>query len=212
MSRDKPLGRPTRALLAARQAAGTGPEYTPPAPPDVPRATRERVLDAIASGSTVTALVELGVVESESVVYRLARRDPEFGEDFQEAQALGVQSRVDRMHHAADSLTAAELPVRREQLKHWRWEASKRMPEIYGDRVQQDTRAELQVDLGEHLTGLLARALERTAPGVEPGQGQEPEPIDITPGQGQGQGQHEQGEGAALPRGLPREDVTGWDG
>lgn len=117
---------------------GAGKGY----PPEV----WEELLIRVAEGATLRSLVEEGFPTRVSLWLK-CDKDPEFAQRYQQAKLRGVEARADECIHISDNVSADPFQIAKAKLMTdvRRWEASKLLPRIYGDKQQVDLKAEVSV-------------------------------------------------------------------
>lgn len=122
---------------------------------------KEYILDQTLKGTdTITICKVIGI--SEMAFYQVRKRDPLFDKEFKEIRVESAHIQVERLRTIADDCeTMPEVLRARLQSDNIKWEASKRVPEVYGDSLN------LNVNHTVDLAKVLLDAAERTIPFLE---------------------------------------------
>lgn len=114
----------------------------------------EKIIDLLSNGITIKkACAEVGLSVPAFCAWRIA--DTQFDQKVVRACATGIDVRVDSAYETIDN----EPDVNRARLRvdFTKWEASKRMPATYGDRL--DVNVTSKLDLTEVLNAAEQRVL-----------------------------------------------------
>lgn len=122
---------------------------------------REFILDETLKGTdTISICKVIGI--SEMAFYQIRKRDPLFDKEFKEIRVESAHIQVERLRTIYDSCdTMSEVMRARGQSDNIKWEASKRVPEVYGDSLN------VNVNHTVDLSSVLAAAAERTIPFIQ---------------------------------------------
>jgi len=109
---------------------------------------QERAISEIASGKT---LREVGAIVgcSDSYLCKVAATDPHFGEQYTRAMAIRAENDVEELRVIKRDVLSGKLTPEQGRVAAdlIKWPASKRMPKVFGDRIQQDVDMRIQVEL-----------------------------------------------------------------
>jgi hypothetical protein len=95
---------------------------------------RDAIIDHIAKGGTIAALVERGIISSRLTMWRLLETDEEFRGRYARAEAEGAAAAVEEAQRIVDTATPGEARVAELRARHRYWVASRRDPKRWGDR------------------------------------------------------------------------------
>lgn len=114
-----------------------------------------RICDLIVQGMTIRKIVELPGMPSNGTVFNWLHRQPEFMEQYARARETSAHAFAERVAeigedvYAGGSLTPDAARVAIDAAK---WTAGRRLPKVYGDKLQTDTT----VHAGSGLAAALA--------------------------------------------------------
>ena len=111
-----------------------------------PQEVWKELLIRVAEGATLKSLQEEGFPTRVSLWLK-CDKDPEFAKRYQQAKLRGVEARVEDCIDISDNVTTDSAEVAKAKLRTdvRRWEASKLLPRLYGDKQQVDLKAEVSV-------------------------------------------------------------------
>lgn len=106
----------------------------------------DEFLGRIAMGETITYLHTLGF-PSRDAVYKRRMADPEFGRRLDQAKLDGVLARAEEIIEITNSVPEDPNAIAKAKLRAdvRKWEASKLLFQVYGDKQQVDLKAEVSV-------------------------------------------------------------------
>ena len=105
-----------------------------------------QICEKLMSGVPLTRICEAKDLPSLSTVHRLINKDPSFAKQIIQARKVGCQFYLDKMIDELETVSNKDVGIVREKLHHYRWLASKLLPNLYGDKqeVIQDTKITIQ--------------------------------------------------------------------
>jgi hypothetical protein len=98
----------------------------------------EEILTRLSDGETLIAICRTDGMPDRSTVNRWMVRDDEFAARIARARDIGQDSTVDECREIVDSATPEDFQVARLRVWHRQWEASKRAPKRFGERLVQE--------------------------------------------------------------------------
>lgn len=119
---------------------------------------KEYVLDEITTGNASLSQICAALQISERTFYRIQRADPDFAKKAAEARVNSANQLADQLRTMYDGAeTMAEAAIARGKSENIRWLASKLAPDTYGERI--DVNVKATVDLTKVLEAANNRAL-----------------------------------------------------
>jgi hypothetical protein len=120
-----------------------------------------KACEEIAAGKSLREVGQL-VGVTHSTICKTAQRDPEFGNQYARAMEIRAELDVNEIPVLRERMLRGEITPEqcRVAIDSIKWPASKRLPKLYGDRVQVDADMRLQVtvdDPTQRATATLAR-------------------------------------------------------
>ncbi len=107
-----------------------------------------RAIDEIASGKT---LREVGAIVGcdASYICKTAAREPEFGQQYAHAMAIRAEADVAELPELRRRMLAGEITPEQARVAAdlIKWPASKRLPKVYGDRIQSEVDMTIRVQV-----------------------------------------------------------------
>lgn len=105
------------------------------------------------NGKPLTQICREDGYPSISQVYSEIRQNSSFANDIAQARKVGAQTYLDAMIEELESANNKNIYIIREKLQHYRWMASKLLPNIYGDKqeIKQDTKIEITWNTPEEI-------------------------------------------------------------
>ena len=106
----------------------------------------DQICQELMSGKPLTSICRNKDLPSLSTVHRWIDKHPSFAKQITNARRVGTQYYLDKMIEELESVSAKDVGIVREKLHHYRWLASKLLPNLYGDKqeVIQDTKITIQ--------------------------------------------------------------------
>lgn len=107
-----------------------------------------KAIEEIASGKTLREVGEI-VGTAASNICRVAAIDPHFGEQYTRAMAIRAEADVAELPEIRRKVMSGEITPEQGRVAAdlIKWPASKRLPKVYGDRVQVEADMRLQVTI-----------------------------------------------------------------
>ena len=108
--------------------------------------TTDKICNLLMTGTPLTRICSNKDLPSLATVNRWINKDPSFAKQIIQARRVGTQYYLDKMIEELETMSAKDVGVVREKLQHYRWMASKLLPNLYGDKqeVIQDTKITIQ--------------------------------------------------------------------
>ena len=106
----------------------------------------DQICQELMNGQPLTRICSRKELPSIATVNRWISKDPSFAKQITNARRVGTQFYLDKMIEELESVSAKDVGIVREKLHHYRWLASKLLPNLYGDKqeVIQDTKITIQ--------------------------------------------------------------------
>ena len=106
----------------------------------------DQICQELMNGQPLTRICSRKELPSIATVNRWITKDPSFAKQITNARRVGTQYYLDKMIEELESVSAKDVGIVREKLHHYRWLASKLLPNLYGDKqeVIQDTKITIQ--------------------------------------------------------------------
>ena len=97
-------------------------------------------------GKPLTQICQQKDLPSLTTIYKWINSNPSFAKQITQARKVGCQTYLDKMITELETASHKDVPILREKLHHYRWLASKLLPNLYGDKqeVIQDTKITIQ--------------------------------------------------------------------
>ena len=96
-------------------------------------------------GKPLTKICQDKQMPSLSKVYDLIAKHKDFALDIANARRSGVQTYLDKMIEELEAADNKNIMVIREKLHHYRWMASKLLPNLYGDKQQVEVDSKVEI-------------------------------------------------------------------
>ena len=114
---------------------------------------KDLILEKLQNGKPLTQICREDGYPSISQVYSEIRQNSSFANDIAQARKVGAQTYLDAMIEELESANNKNIYIIREKLQHYRWMASKLLPNIYGDKqeIKQDTKIEITWNTPEEI-------------------------------------------------------------
>lgn len=106
----------------------------------------ENIQQQLMSGTPLTRICKANDMPSLTTVYKWLATDKEFAKEIIQARRIGCQTYLDKMIEELDTVSNKDVGIVREKLHHYRWLASKLLPNLYGDKQEiiQDTKITIE--------------------------------------------------------------------
>lgn len=106
----------------------------------------EKIQQELMKGTPLTRICAAKDMPSLSTVYKWLSADKEFNKDIIAARRIGCQTYLDKMIEELENVSSRDVGIVREKLHHYRWLASKLIPNLYGDKqeIVQDTKITIE--------------------------------------------------------------------
>ena len=106
----------------------------------------DQICQELMNGQPLTRICSRKELPSIATVNRWISKDPSFAKQITNARRVGTQFYLDKMIEELETMSAKDVGIVREKLHHYRWLASKLLPNLYGDKqeVIQDTKITIQ--------------------------------------------------------------------
>ena len=104
------------------------------------------ICQKLMEGKPLTQICQEKDLPSLTTIYKWINSNPSFAKQITNARRVGTQYYLDKMIEELESVSAKDVGIVREKLHHYRWLASKLLPNLYGDKqeVIQDTKITIQ--------------------------------------------------------------------
>jgi hypothetical protein len=98
---------------------------------------QQQILEMVASGSSLRSALKRAEVPSTSTWFDLIDRDASVGDQYAHARMRGYEARADKLHDDCWDMTI-DPAHKRIITDVQKWELSKCLPKVYGDRLTLD--------------------------------------------------------------------------
>lgn len=125
---------------------------------------REEIISTICNelmrGNTLKrACEQIPGMPDRDTVHRWIARDSELAARISRAREFGMDASVDECREIVDAATPENFNVARLQVWHRQWEASKRAPKVFGDKLQVDSKHSFTLELPASVAERFASSL-----------------------------------------------------
>ena len=106
----------------------------------------EKIQQQLMAGTPLTRICQAKDMPSISTVYKWLAEDKEFNKAIISSRRIGCQTYLDKMIEELENVSSRDVGIVREKLHHYRWLASKLIPNLYGDKQEiiQDTKITIE--------------------------------------------------------------------
>lgn len=103
------------------------------------------IVKQLMEGKPLTKICQDKQMPSLSKVYDLIAKHKDFALDVANARRHGCQTYLDKMIEELEAADNKNIMVIREKLHHYRWMASKLLPNLYGDKQQVEVDSKVEI-------------------------------------------------------------------
>tara|TARA_E500000318_G_C3513007_1_gene193114 strand:+ start:256 stop:666 length:411 start_codon:yes stop_codon:yes gene_type:complete len=103
------------------------------------------IVKQLMEGKPLTKICQDKQMPSLSKVYDLIAKHKDFALDVASARRHGCQTYLDKMIEELEAADNKNIMVIREKLHHYRWMASKLLPNLYGDKQQVEVDSKVEI-------------------------------------------------------------------
>jgi len=107
----------------------------------------EEICVRLSEGETLARICDDNHMPSRRTIHSWAINDSDFFTRIAYARELGQEFTVDECRMIADTATPEDVNVAKLRIWHRQWEASKRAPKRFGDKIQQEHTGSVGVQL-----------------------------------------------------------------
>lgn len=170
---------PDPTELPTNQSIAIG-RRKPGAPTTFTQELAERLCARIAKGENVLAICAEPGMPAWETLRGWRARHPQFAQDYAGAREASAEMFENKALDAADEATAENAHAARLKVDTFKWAASKRLPKVYGDRIEQHVTGEV-VHMTEDQRRARIQALEARRLGREAAVGVVIEGVGVPP-------------------------------
>lgn len=111
------------------------------------------IIEKLQNGKPLTQICREKDYPSIHQVYSEIRKNKDFANEIAQARKVGAQTYLDAMIEELENANNKNIYIIKEKLHHYRWMASKLLPNIYGDKqeIKQDTKIEITWNTPEEI-------------------------------------------------------------